>query len=269
MTTMLGFLFASSPSAQHRVLNSALQDFPIIGTQLGQSVHPLKGSGVGLVVGLLGLLWGSLGVTQIGQFAMAQVWNVPGVVRPNFVTRLIRGLALIGVLGLGVVATTVLSALPTFGHHATLVVVAAAVVSVALNVGLYIVAFRVMTPRQIGTRDLIPGAVAGGVAWSILQAFGGYLVGHQLRHASDVYGFFASVLGLVSWLYLAAEITLYAAEVNVVWARRLWPRSIVQPPLTGADRRTLADIAQQEERRPEQTVDVTFDKDSHGNPTDS
>lgn len=76
---------------------------------------------------------------------------------------------------------------------------------------------------------------------------------------SEVYGYFASVLGLVSWLFLGAQLTLYAAEVNVVWARRLWPRSIVQPPLTEADKRAFDDIALQGERRPEQSVESTWD----------
>jgi hypothetical protein len=31
-------------------------------------------------------------------------------------------------------------------------------------------------------------------------------------------------------LYLGARLTLYAAEVNVVAARRLWPRSLLHPP---------------------------------------
>jgi hypothetical protein len=33
----------------------------------------------------------------------------------------------------------------------------------------------------------------------------------------------------------------------------------VQPPLTPADKRALTDIARQEDRRPEESVDVTFD----------
>ncbi|HEX3542218.1 MAG TPA: hypothetical protein VHT75_17425, partial [Acidimicrobiales bacterium] len=57
---------------------------------------------------------------------------------------------------------------------------------------------------------------------------------------------------------LVATLTLYAAELNVVRRRRLWPRSIVQPPLTPADRKVLADIARQEERRPEEDVAVNF-----------
>ncbi len=73
------------------------------------------------------------------------------------------------------------------------------------------------------------GAVVAGIAWQALLAAGGYLVGHNLRHATDIYGFFAVVLGLLSWLYLGSELTLYAAEVNVVLTRRLWPRSLLPP----------------------------------------
>jgi hypothetical protein len=52
---------------------------------------------------------------------------------------------------------------------------------------------------------------------------------------------------------------VYSAEINVVLARRLWPRAIVQPPLTEADRASMALQALQNQRRPEQHVEVTFD----------
>ena len=74
-----------------------------------------------------------------------------------------------------------------------------------------------------------------------------------------MYSVFATVLGLIAWIYLAVQVTVYAAEVNVVLARRLWPRSIVQPPLTEADRASMALQALQNQRRPEQQVEVTFD----------
>ena len=258
MTTIIGFIIDRRSSLAQRLVHSALADFPIIGNQIGQAIHPLRGSTLGLVIGLAGLVWGALGVTQISQFAMAQVWNVPGVARPNFATRLVRGLAFLAILGLGVVVTTVLASVPTFGPAGVTSRVLGGAGSVIINIGLFVAAFRIATPREVPLRDLLPGAVVAGIGWSLLQALGGYLVGHQLRHAKEVYGFFGSVLGLLSWLYLGAQVTLYAAEVNVVRARRLWPRSIVQPPLTRADERTLADIARQEERRPEQSVEVTF-----------
>jgi hypothetical protein len=104
----------------------------------------------------------------------------------------------------------------------------------------------------------VAGSVAGGVAWTVLQAIGAYLVHHFLRSAS-VYGVFATVLGLLAWIYLGVEITVYAAETNVVLARRLWPRSIVQPPLTQADRAVLAAQALQNQRRDDQHVEVSYD----------
>lgn len=259
LTTILGFVLGHDPGSEHAVLTSALRDFPIIGNQLVDSIRPLRGNAAALAVGLGASLWGGLGVTQAGQLAMAEVWNVPDVVRPNFVTRLVRGVGLFAVLGVGVLGSTILAGVSTFGSAAGGVKVVSVLASVALNVALFELAFRVLTPGSIPSGDLAPGAVAAGLAWSALQALGGYLVGHQLRHASQVYGYFASVLGLVSWLYLGAQITLYAAELNVVRVRRLWPRSIVQPPLTEADRRTFDAIARQGERRPEQSVESTWD----------
>ena len=78
-----------------------------------------------------------------------------------------------------------------------------------------------------------------------------------------MYGSFALVLGLMAFLYLSAQMTVFAAEVNVVRARRLWPRSIVQPPLTPADREVLSSLALEGKRRPEQYVGVGFIDTAH------
>jgi hypothetical protein len=67
------------------------------------------------------------------------------------------------------------------------------------------------------------------------------------------------VLVLLAWISLSVAITVYAAELNVVLARRLWPRSIVQPPLTEADRAVLAAQALQNQRRDDQRVHVSYD----------
>jgi YihY family inner membrane protein len=258
LVTLLGYLLGHHPALEQRVLHSALAEFPIIGTQLERDVHSLRATGIGLAVGIAGLLWGARGLTQAGQHAMAELWNIPGKERPSFWTRQVRGLGLLLVFALGLAATTLLTGLGSLGSRTAGFRLANLVLAAAVNVGLYLLAFRVLTPRQIPSRQLVAGAIVGGVAWQGLLTVGGYLVGHNLRHASEVYGFFAVVVGLLSWLYLGAEVTLYAVEVNVVWARRLWPRSLLQPPLTGPDQRALVDLAKQEERRPEQSVEVTF-----------
>jgi hypothetical protein len=57
---------------------------------------------------------------------------------------------------------------------------------------------------------------------------------------------------------------VYAAEVNVVLARHLWPRSVIQPPLTEADRSSMALQALQNQRREEQEVTVSFNDRPRG-----
>ncbi len=259
LVTVLGMVAGSNSSFTQTVEHSALSQFPIIGTKLGTQIQVLhRNSTVALVLGLLGLLYGGQGAMQAGQLAMAEVWNVPGVVRPNYWVRLVRSLLMMAVLGLFLLATTATAAFVSYGHHAVAVRVGAVAATVALNVALYVLAFRILTPKTVSHRGLLPGAMLGAVAWTALQFAGSVLVTHLLRNMTPVYGFFATVLGLLAWISLGAQVTMYAAELNVVRARRLWPRGLVQPPLTEADERVLADVARQQERRPEQRVTVRF-----------
>jgi inner membrane protein YhjD len=257
--TVLGYVAHDDPGLRHDLLDSALADFPIVGQELRRNVGALGGNGVALVVGLLALVWGSLGGAQIAQHAMAQVWNVPGARRPGFVPRLVRSLLVLAVLALAIVGTAALTTVTTLVPGGSAIPILSTLLVVVLNVGLYWLAFRVMTPGEVASRDLVTGAIVGGVAWTALQAIGSLLVARQLRHTSELYGTFGVVLGLLFFLYLAAEIMVYAAEVNVVKARHLVPRSLVAPPLTEADEQVLTDVAETEQRRPEQTVDVSFD----------
>ena len=260
--TVLGYVAHDDPGLRHDLLDSALADFPIVGQELRRNVGALGGNGVALVIGLLALVWGSLGVAQIAQHAMAQVWNVPGARRPGFVPRLVRSLLVLAVLALAIVGTAALTTVTTLVPGGSAVPILSTLLVVVLNVGLYWLAFRVMTPGEIASRDLVTGAIVGGVAWTALQAVGSLLVARQLRHTSELYGTFGIVLGLLFFLYLAAQIMVYAAEVNVVKARHLVPRSLAPPPLTEADEQVLTDVAETEQRRPEQTVDVSFDAPS-------
>lgn len=265
LITILGLVV--TPAIQHDLVSSALGQFPIIGAQLTgpDGVHALKaGSVVGLVAGLAGLLWGSLGITQAAQRAMAQVWNVPVVVRPGYLPRLGRSALFLVLLLLDVVVTSVLAGFATFGGGGAVARVGAGVVAIVVDAGLFMAAFRVLTPGSVKTRNLLGGAAVAGVAWAALQLGGTSLVGHQLKHTSQIYGYFGSILGLLAFLYLAAEITMYAAELNVVWTRKLYPRSITAPPLTAADRRVLSDIAKATKRRPEQQVEVDFSTETKG-----
>jgi hypothetical protein len=164
----------------------------------------------------------------------------------------------IALLGGGVIVTTGLASLNTYFLTGFWLIILAGVLAAAFNIGMYIGAFRVLTPKGVPIHALLPGAVTGGICWTILQVLGSWLV-HHFLHTDSIYGVFGTVLGLLAWIYLGVQVTVYSAEINVVLSRRLWPRSIVQPPLTEADRASMALQALQNQRRPEQHVEVTFD----------
>ncbi|MER8188268.1 YihY/virulence factor BrkB family protein [Kitasatospora sp. NPDC094015] len=258
LSTVLGFVLHGHPGAQRAVVDSALADFPIIGDQLRQNVHSVQGSGIALVVGLVGLVYGALGIAQVLQHAMAEIWNVRNTDRPGYWPRLARSALLFTTLATGLLLATAAAALIGTTLTGLPARTGALVLSAVLNSALCLACLRILTPAGVPVRALLPGCALAGPLFTLLQAFGAVLVTHQLRHATAVYGFFATVIGLLSWLYLAAQITLYAAETNVVLHRRLWPRSLLQPPLTGPDEEVLTAVARQEERRPEQHVEVTF-----------
>ena len=261
LTTILGLVASVNPSVRTQVLHAVSGQVPAIGDTLtGKGgVQVLKRSSIiGLIIGFVGLVWGATGLAQAGLFTMEQVWNLPGPARPGFVPRLGRAMLFIALLGGGLIVTTTLASLNTYLLKGFWSVIGAEVSAAAFNAGMYIGAFRALTPKGVPTRRLLPGAITGGIVWTVLQVLGTWLVHHYL-HTDSVYGVFGIVLGLLAWIYLAVQVTVYAAEINVVLTRRLWPRSIVQPPLTEADRASMALQALQNQRRPEQHVEVTFD----------
>lgn len=265
--TVAGLIFAHDPSVRARLTTAIATDIPVIGTQLASRAGArtiARHSVLGLTVGILGLLWGAQGVASAAQEAMATVWNVPMTDRPGFVPRTLRNMGILGVLGVNVLATSVLATYTSTAHGHVAVRVVLIVVGIAVNVGLYVAGFRLLAPKTVPTGDLVLGAILAGLAWSILQEFGSYLVGHDLAHASATYGVFGLVIGLIAWFSLAVSATLYAAELNVVVTRKLWPRALVNPPLTPADEEALRALALQQRYRKEQRIEVGFDEEEKG-----
>jgi YihY family inner membrane protein len=251
-TTVIGYI--GNDRAADSLIATVLGELPVFGEQIGpDAVRPIEGNWFGLAVGVVGLVYGALGVAQAGQHAMAQVWNVPGVDRPGFVPRLARSVGFVLLLGAGALGIAAVGGLGPTAIGVLLQVLATA--------ALYVASFRILTPRAVPLADLVPGAVVAAIGYSLLLQAGTSLVRNQLDRSEDLYGQFALVLGLLGWLNLVSVISLYGAELNVVVVRKLWPRSIVQPPLTRADEQVLSDIALQEERRPEQRVDVDFESE--------
>ena len=226
--TGLGLLLNGDAGLQHRIVGSTLTQFPVIGTQIQRNVQSLHVGGIGLVVGIAGTLFSGLGVTRASQTAFDRIWEVSERVRYPFLRRQARGLGLLAILGVANLAATGLAAAADAGSTAGAVAtIGALILSFAITFGLFMAAFSLLTSAPTPWRDLVPGAVIATVAWQLLQHLGGWFVYRHLRHASEVYGTFGLVIGLLTWFYIGAVLTLLAAEVNVVRARGLWPRSFL------------------------------------------
>ncbi len=259
LVTVLGFVLEGSPKTQASVLHSTLAQFPIIGDQLQRNIHSLKGSPGALAIGVAGLLFGGLGIVGATQNAFQQVWHIPRKHRPSFLAWRLRGLGLLVLLGLLLIVSTVAAGYVTAQTAGVIAVLGGILLALVSNLLLFIAAFRFLTPEEVPTRDLIPGVIFAAVLWQLLQHIGGYYVAHVVRHAQETSGLFAFILGLLAWLYLGGQVTLLAAEINVVRARALWPRSFFSAQLLDADKRALISSAETEERVQDENVEVNFD----------
>ncbi len=255
LVTVLGFVLKGDSDLYAKIVDGAIGQFPVIGDDL--KVNGLKGSTVALVVGVATAIWAGLGVTLAGQRAMDRVWDIPQRERRNFLTARLRGLLVLVVLGTLNVAITGGVGLLVGGLGGTELKVAGFIASALLDVLLFWAAFRLLTSAEVSTRNLVLGILLAAFFWAALQAVGGFYVDRVVSRANATYGFFAIVIGLLSWLYLGAQLVLLSAEANVVRVRGLWPRSILEPT-TDADRAALRASARVEERRDGERIEVTF-----------
>jgi membrane protein len=270
LSTGLGLILQGSPHLQEQVLHSTLSQFPVIGTQL-QEPKGLRGSVVAVVLGCLTALYGALGVAQAFQHAMNTAWAVPRNRRPNPIAARLRSLLLLGTAGLAVLGTTVLSALGSSAHAfgASLSIwfaVVATLLSVTVNAAIFMLAFRISTVHKLSWREAAPGALTAAVLWQVLQSVGTAYVGHVVKNASATNGVFALVIGLIAWMFLASAAVVLCVEINVVRAKRLYPRALLTPftdnvDLTHGDQQTYADSAVAQRTKEFESVDVSFDND--------
>jgi len=178
LVTVLGFIGAASLGSG--VVNT-LHQFPVIGSNFdySHSGNNLRGSVPGLIIGLAGLLYGAQGVTQTAQQAMAQVWNVPRVRLPGFLSRLGRSLLGLAIIGGTFFLNAFLGSVAAGSGTGILAQVGLIAVLLVVNTGCYFAAILILTPPKVTTaRRLLPGAILGAVGFTFLTTLGTGLMQH-------------------------------------------------------------------------------------------
>ncbi|MCU1676871.1 MAG: ribonuclease [Frankiales bacterium] len=263
---VLGIVLQRAPGLHERLVDTVTGEFhAVVSTD---TIKNLQGHWWVIVVGVLVALWSGLAVANAAQNAFNAVYNVAYADRPDFIHRVGRSVVIVGtgflLLGTTVVAGYVSAPL---GQHAPGLVskVVAFGVSLLLDVALFLFLFRWLTARRVTWKQVLPGAVAAAVSFAVLQLTAAALITHFTRTATGGSAAVAAVIGVLSWFYLQARVTLLCAEVNVVRDFRLWPRAVQpKPPGLTADRKAYELYAEQARFHKEEVVDVEFPE---GQPT--
>lgn len=225
LVTLLAIFLPESD--KDSVLTHVAQLFPLLDPT---TVSGLSGAWWTIVLGLATALWSGSGVVRTAQFAFNSVWGTEPDQQPGLVKQMIRSVSVLATVGLGLVLTTLLSGLVASSasgvHLGAAGRVGGYVLSLALDVGIFLAAFRILTEREVSTRDVLPGALLSGIAFFVLQELSTLIISRYLKNAQATYGHFATVITILWWFYLQSMITLLGAQLNVVLKEHSYPRSL-------------------------------------------
>jgi membrane protein len=259
LVTVLGYVLPAADKAS--VLTKVAEMFPLLNPS---AVSGLTGSWWALLLGGVTTLWSGIGGVRTMQTAMNSVWEIPRHRRPGLREQIVRSLWILATIGAGLVLTTLISGYVTSSAHSIGIGVGGRIagyaISIVLDLGLFVAAFRLLTDRELSTREVLPGALLSGLVFFILQELSAFIIARHLHSAQSTYGHFATVITLLWWFYLQAIVTLLGAQLNVVLNERLYPRSLVHAPQTPADHRVLEAYARERSYQPEEKVTARVER---------
>lgn len=236
LTTLVRITFREDSPVHRQIVQGAITYFPSLGSDLTKNIHSLGGNGIALVLGLLVVLYGARGVADIFRGTVNHIWEIPYVRRPNFPWSLLNSMRLILVGGAGLILTPIISGYTASAGRGPLFWLASLAVTLLMLFGVFMYLLFVSLSHKRSWRELWPSALMAAAGLQILQIVGGLLVTRELKHLDDLYGTFAVVLGLLFWLYLQAQVIVYALEAGTVKRFRLYPRSVILGRPTAADK---------------------------------
>jgi membrane protein len=219
-TTILGFVLQRDEHLKQRIIDGAFDDIPVLGQELAADPASLTGNVWVLLIGLATALWSATRVFAGLHVSLDDIWEIDLDHRSSMQVQ--RGRALIGIVIVAVaqIATVGLAAVVNAVRLPGLSQLLLVALSVGINIAMLSVLYRLLTTASPTWRAVLPGAATAGVAFSLLQYFGADIVDRIIRNATDTYGQFALVLGLVTWLGFLAIAALMSAELNAVLAER-------------------------------------------------
>jgi membrane protein len=185
--------------------------------------------GIGGILGIAALLFGTTAVFMQLQTALNVVWEVKprrGQVLKTLLTKRLLSFAVVLAVGFMLLVSLALSAaLAAFGAYARSQLSAPpalfeslnAVFSFVVFTALFAMIFRILPDVDIPWRDVLLGAVVTSALFSAGKWLIGLYIGHTTVASS--YGAAGSIIVIVLWVYYTALIALLGAEFSRIHSR--------------------------------------------------
>lgn len=233
---------------------------PIVGHQLQTDVRVEQKAGIALVTSVILALYGARGVTKALQLAFNDIWQIPIAMRARFPKKLLRSFGVLLVSGLGFLATGLLSSFAMAPSTFIFMRILAFIASLLITFIALMVVFQIGLSKHYRYKDFMYGSLIAACGLQIIQLLAGFIITHELKHFSSLYGSLALVFVVLFWIYLQVRIVLYATEIDTIRKFKLWPRSLSGTQVTDADRRVYKMYAKREVylKPPNEAVKVNF-----------
>ncbi len=226
-TAVLGFVTDVYPDVQEDLLERSFDSFPLISTIIDEEVL----AGVQRAAGTLALLSivlalysGTGAVVALGH-ALNKIHRVED--EGNVLVKRLDALKWLGLFSVAVLGSLAITS--AAGFVPGVADVLAFLVGLALNVLIFLIAFRFLPRLGRSWKDVLPGALIAGAVFEVLKYLGTVYLDRGAAVRSATFGAFATAAGLLVASYLLSQVTLLAAEVNAVLAeRRLTRQSLLE-----------------------------------------
>lgn len=238
--TVLNVVLEDDPETRQDLVDGALGQVPVLGTQLAESNSAIGGSPLTIAVGIALAVWSGLAAANALQTALDEVWDTPAYERPNGVIQRARSVIFLVILAIGLSASTLAISATEILSNGIATQIGSLAVTFAIDAAIVLAMYWLLISGSNSLRELLPGTLIAAAVLVALQVLGRFVVTRYINGASDTYGTFAVVIALLSWFFLVSRVVVLCAELNAVLTHRLWPRSIAgSSRATDGDRRAV------------------------------
>jgi YihY family inner membrane protein len=234
-------------AAGTQMITYIVQVYPGSGKFLRDTIRSLSGISPEVIITCaVVVLWAGSWVFTVVERALNRIW---GTTPRTFLHGRALTLGMIGIVGLllsvSVLVTSVLVALQEIAgrlsprqleNYPLLSSVGSvfwqivfALVSLLVTFTLFAIVYRFMPNAHVTVRDVIPGAVLGGLLWEGAK----YLFAWSLNyfHYDQIYGSVGAVVAVLTWGYVSSLVLLLGAQLTSVFHREHMEHAVAAPDI--------------------------------------